>query len=294
MDIESLKLFLDIRNSGTITGAANDNYLSQSTLSKRLSALEKELGVTLFQRSKGQAHAIITPAGEAFSDIAERIVFLHQQALELHNDTERRSLSIASINSVQNYSLPPFVTRFQEQFPHLCITLETHHSVEIFSLLENKRIDIGITQAESPFPDLKSDLLFQEPYRVVKLLGEHGDDPCRPIHPSTLPAAHEIFEAFDAQLQNWHDYWWKPMQAKLRVNMTPTAERYFNSTEDWSIVPEEVARQMEQKGFRSYPLCADPPLRSVFITYHRQTGKPLVKDFVRAAKQFFQNSRAST
>lgn len=92
MDIESLKIFLDIRNSGTISDAADNNYISQSALSKRLAMLEKELGIRLFQREKGQSHAIITPVGETFSDIAERMIFLYQQAVELRNDPERRML----------------------------------------------------------------------------------------------------------------------------------------------------------------------------------------------------------
>ncbi|MFR5879317.1 MAG: LysR family transcriptional regulator [Cloacibacillus evryensis] len=63
MDIESLKFFIEVRNSGNITNTANAFYVTQSAVSKRLSMLEAELGVQLFQRGKGRSRAVITPAG---------------------------------------------------------------------------------------------------------------------------------------------------------------------------------------------------------------------------------------
>ena len=102
MDIESLKFFIEVRNSGNITNTANAFYVTQSAVSKRLSMLEAELGVQLFQRGKGRSRAVITPAGESFAEIAERILLLHRQALSLKYGAERRTLTIDCINSVQD------------------------------------------------------------------------------------------------------------------------------------------------------------------------------------------------
>ena len=56
MDIESLKLFLSVVRIGNITKAAEELFITQSTLSKRIASLEHELGVKLFVRSKGKSH----------------------------------------------------------------------------------------------------------------------------------------------------------------------------------------------------------------------------------------------
>jgi DNA-binding transcriptional LysR family regulator len=288
MDIESLKLFLDVRNFGSLTNAANINYIKQSTVGKRISLLEEELGIQLFQRSRGKSRVIITPAGEAFSDIAERMLLLYGQAMELQKDEERRTLTIACINSVQDYSLPPLILQLKQQYPNLCVSLEDHHSVEIFLLLENRRVDIGIAQASAPFSDLQSVLLFEEDYRVVMLPSETERFPTGSIHPHQLPAKHEIFEAFDSNLQNWHDYWWQPFNAKIRVNTTPTAERYFNTPEEWMIVPASVARLMEQKGLLSYTLEKNPPRHHVFAVYEKQMQNPYVELFIEAAKVYYK------
>lgn len=287
MDIESLKFFIEVRNSGNITNTANAFYVTQSAVSKRLSMLEAELGVQLFQRGKGRSRAVITPAGESFAEIAERILLLHRQALSLKCGAERRTLTIACINSVQDYILPPFITEIQRKDRNLCVTIEDHHSVEIFPLLEKKMVDIGITQAPAPFPDLRSLLLFQEGYRVVMRpsgTGLHAGA----VHPEQLPAEHEIFEAFDSEFQHWHDYWWRPSGAKIRVNTTPTAERYFSDPEDWIIVPDSVAVKMELDGFVSFALTVTPPVHRCYLVCGKDNGDASVEGFVEEALAYFK------
>lgn len=287
MERDLLKLFLDVRDTGNITKAANANFITQSTASKKIAILEKELGVSLFERGKGKNSVAITQAGERFSDIAERMLLLHQQAMGLKNTPEQRILTIGCINSIQVYTLPPLIRNFQHRFPELSVILEDHHSTEIYPLLENKRIDIGIIQIASPFSDLTSELLFEERYRVVML-------PCNPwsgtdhvVHPSELNPRHEIFEAFDNEFQTWHDFWWRGNNSKIRVNTTPTAEKYFSNPEDWMIVPETVAYMLEQGNFASYPLVEDPLRHHVYIAYNKNHTNDLIRAFVENAKEYF-------
>ena len=294
MERETLQLFLAIRDTGNITRAASERYITQSAASKRIAQLEKELGVTLFERGKGHSTVALTPAGEGFSDIAERMLLLYQQALALRENAGQRGLTVACINSVQGYTLPGFIRELQAQHPDLCVTLEDHHSVEIFPLLENKRLDLGITQLAAPFSDLVSYPLFEEGYRVVTLPGADGTPAEAPVHPAHLPAEHEIFEAFDTEFQKWHDYWWRPSGCKIRVNTTPTAERYFCDPEDWMIVPETVAYAMEQKGFCSRPLLEDPPRHRVYVVHHKESRNEMVRLFASAARAYYAARPAGT
>lgn len=291
MDIESLKLFADVQKSGNITNAANNRYITQSTVSKRIALMEKELGITLFQRGRGQARVALTPAGEAFSDIAERMLLLYEQAMELQKDAQRQTLTIACVNSVQGYTLPPLILSLEQRYPDLCFTLEDHHSTEIFSLLEKRCVDIGISQAPAPFCDLQSVLLYEEAYRVVMREPAGKRPGRRTIHPSQLPAEHEIYEAFGSELETWHNYWWRPLSAKIRVNTTPTAERYFHAPEDWMIVPASVAWDMEGKGFVSYGLEEEPPTHRVFVIYGKRNSNAAVKLFADAARAYFTEHR---
>ena len=70
MEQQMIRLFLAIAAHKNISRAADSLFLSQSTASRRLAELEKELGVELFNRSKGQDRLYMTPQGHEFLAIA--------------------------------------------------------------------------------------------------------------------------------------------------------------------------------------------------------------------------------
>ena len=71
MEIRQIQYFLSIVDTGSFSAAADEHYISQSSLSKMIIALEKELTVTLFDRSKRKVS--LTEAGEAFLRHARKL-----------------------------------------------------------------------------------------------------------------------------------------------------------------------------------------------------------------------------
>ena len=281
MDMESLRIFLDVRQCGSMTAAAEKHYMTQPALGKRIAQLEKELGVKLFLRGKGQTHVQLTQAGESFCDIAERMLMLYGQALELRENSVRQYLTVACIRSAHDSLMPKTLVRLKKEHPELCVTVEDHHTSEIMPLLENKRIDIGITQNAAVSPNLTSQLLYEESYCVVMrpdcALNGHAA-----ISPSELNAEHGIFQAFDQPFEEWFHQHWQPYSVKMRVNTTPTAERYFSDADDWMIVPEAAAHAMEQDGFLVRPLSGSLPIHRVYLTYRKHPQKESVLWFIQA------------
>ncbi|MFK5041533.1 LysR family transcriptional regulator, partial [Glaesserella parasuis] len=70
MDLQSLKLFLDITQTRSFIRTAEKNYMSASTLSRHIQRMEQEIGQPLFLRDNRQV--ILTEAGERFSHFAEQ------------------------------------------------------------------------------------------------------------------------------------------------------------------------------------------------------------------------------
>lgn len=64
LDLESARLFIDVLDSGSLSGAAEKNYLSKSTVKKRMDDLEAFAGTPLLER--GARGTIPTAAGSAF------------------------------------------------------------------------------------------------------------------------------------------------------------------------------------------------------------------------------------
>ena len=66
-----LRFLLALHRTGTLTAAANQLAVDQTTVTRRLRALEEATGATLFQRLRGGA--VLTPIGEELVITAERL-----------------------------------------------------------------------------------------------------------------------------------------------------------------------------------------------------------------------------
>lgn len=287
MDTESVKLFWLVQQNGNITKAANDLFITQSAASKKLKQLEKELGVSLFRRGKGQLQAELTPAGKAFSQIADRMLLLYDQAEELKRHADYETLTLACINSAQDYALPPFLMQFQEKYPNIHFTLEDHHTYEIVTLLAERRIDIGIIQGEASAQNFRSVHLYDENYRVVSL-SDFGLPAGKAIRPEDLRAENEIYEDFGAAFRQWHDSLWRISSAKIRVNTTPTAKQYLRSPETWTVVPDSIAYVMEQEGFNTRRLTVETPPHPVYAVCRKTARSEAIRHFIDGAQQYYQ------
>lgn len=80
MDLHQLKYVIEIANMHSISRAAENLFISQSTLSQFLTKLEGELGVCLFERKRNDM--ILTPAGKEYVEVCERML---QEKNELYN-----------------------------------------------------------------------------------------------------------------------------------------------------------------------------------------------------------------
>ena len=76
--VRDLRYFLAVAKQLSFTQAAETLYVSQPALSKQIRALERQLRVTLFERSRGAVQ--LTRAGAELVPHAERIVATWEEA----------------------------------------------------------------------------------------------------------------------------------------------------------------------------------------------------------------------
>lgn len=80
MELEQLRIFVTAAECGSFSAAARKMYISHSTTSRAVAALEEELGVRLFRR--GSRTDTLSPAGEALLHDALEILRLADSAAE--------------------------------------------------------------------------------------------------------------------------------------------------------------------------------------------------------------------
>ncbi len=105
MNLEQLRGFVEIAESGHFTRAAQQLHLAQPSLSRQISTLERELGAELFHRARG--HIGLTAAGEALLPLARRML---EDAAAIHDE-------MAELAGLQRGRVRLGAT------PTLCITL---------------------------------------------------------------------------------------------------------------------------------------------------------------------------
>lgn len=125
MTLDGLIAFVAIANTGSLSEAARQLRLSKSTISERLTELERALGANLLQRNSRQL--ALTADGTAFLERAKRIVSEADRAAE--ELAQRRGeiagpLRIAAPRGFGDTHLGPALYSFMERFPEVTVTAE--------------------------------------------------------------------------------------------------------------------------------------------------------------------------
>lgn len=146
MEIRQIQFFLSIVETGSFSAAADEHYISQSSLSKVIIALEKELGFPVFDRSKRKV--ALTEAGEAFVEHARQLNAAYKTMM---SDVERfrstmDTFSIAAIPILTQYGITTLLARFRELQPNIHFSLEEIDGLNILPALDEHRFDLAFTR----------------------------------------------------------------------------------------------------------------------------------------------------
>jgi DNA-binding transcriptional LysR family regulator len=158
MDWDKLKVFHAAAEAGSFTHAGEQLGLSQSAVSRQVSALEQELTVSLFHR-----HArglILTEQGELLYRTAHEVFMKLQSARAKLTDSRERpngDLKITTTVGIGVHWLTPRLREFGELYPDIRITLITTDEELDLAMRE---ADVAIRLRQPTQPDLIRRRLF--------------------------------------------------------------------------------------------------------------------------------------
>lgn len=139
------RIFYTVAESGNISRAARELYISQPAISKAIGKLEDELNTTLFLRnSRG---VTLTPEGQLlYNHVKLAFHELQQGEAQLQ---KIRKLGIGHIRigvstTLCKYILIPYLKDFIVTHPHITITIENQDSAQTLEMLDRGSIDLGV------------------------------------------------------------------------------------------------------------------------------------------------------
>lgn len=144
MRFEQLEYFVEVARQKSITRAAAHLFISQPSLSESMNNLERELGCTLFQRTK---HGIcLTGQGEVFLEevqaILERIKGWKRFSAEEKTLCGKINVAYTPSTSVFLYSL---ASRLAEECPQLRVFFYECLARELFKEFQTGRYSLGLS-----------------------------------------------------------------------------------------------------------------------------------------------------
>jgi molybdate transport repressor ModE-like protein len=168
--MDALRIFVEVAQTGSFSRAAERCFVSQSAVSQRVRALERELGQVLVERGKGRPGAQLTEAGarllEGARDLLARADALRREITELSGEVTG-TLHVATVYSIGLHALPPSLSAFLAEYPQVHLRVEYLRTDRIYESLLAGAIDLGIVACPQERPQVEVVPLREEPMVLI-------------------------------------------------------------------------------------------------------------------------------
>lgn len=173
--LQQLRGFCFAVQTGSISKAAERMFLSQPSVSLQIQALERELGVTLFERRGPKIR--LTPEGQTLYDMAlpllEGLDSLPETFTAKRGSLESGEVNITAGEATILYLLPDIVKRFCETHPGIRVRFHNVPGREGLRLLRDDEVDFAV----GSFRDVPDDMTYQPIYSFDQMLITPKDHP---------------------------------------------------------------------------------------------------------------------
>lgn len=170
MDIQKLAAFTSLAETLSYSKTAEERFTTQGNITKQIQALERELGLRLFNRSSRKIS--LTTAGKNLLLGAQTIVaqweLLQEQALELQRENRHR-LVIQTIPTINKYHALKLLNAFSRQYPEIDWRLQEMENPQI-GQLDNLSEDVIYFARLFDLNQKAFDYRLVEPDRLMVLL----------------------------------------------------------------------------------------------------------------------------
>jgi DNA-binding transcriptional LysR family regulator len=143
IDIDQLRTFIAIAETGSFTKAAEFVHKTQSAVSMQMKRLEERLDRPIFTRD-GRASKL-TEDGERLLDYARRIVKLNVEALAAFSKTELSGrVRLGVPDDYADRYLPEIMARFSRAYPGVELTVSCQPSGDLMKMIDDNELDLAI------------------------------------------------------------------------------------------------------------------------------------------------------
>jgi len=286
IELRQLRYFLAVAEHLNFTRAAEQMGIAQPPLSQHILALERQLNVKLFVRSR--RNVALTAEGEALVSFARRLNNTTQMAAQVVQAISRGEdgpLALGAIFSSIYAVIPRILPPFIRKFPKVKLHLQEMTISQQISALKEHRIDAGILRGPISEPELEAVTLFQEQFVAVVpsghefckektlTLAQIASQPLIRIYPT----ANRDFSRrmFGALLDKGHK-----LNIVQEVSDTHTLIGLVAAGVGVSLVPASL-QNLQIAQVKYVPVREKTPITTLQLVYNRENSSAVLRNFVR-------------
>ncbi|MFJ6208505.1 LysR family transcriptional regulator [Lysinibacillus sp. NPDC092081] len=265
METEWLRTFIVAAKTENFRETAEQRFITQSTVSKHIQHLEKDLQTMLFDR-QGK-HVKLNYIGAHFLQHAEKMMATIDEGLQntvsfLNSFTSQLTIGVSP--QIANSTLPVIIHAFQQQNPSIQLSIELLKSNEIGEAVHAGKVDIGLSKLTST-RDIGTVLLAQEPLQLITPISKRATDSRTLLQEETI-LTHEYapyWEDIQQVLQQFPSY------KSMNINQTEVIKNFVKQGLGIAFLPKSVIEaESHQQLLQSYSLkeCAHIVSNTYFLT----------------------------
>ncbi len=175
MNLQNLRVFLQVAEFEHITRASEKLNLTQPAVTKIIQSLEHETQIELVERQGRRI--VLTHAGRVLQRYARQIFALEREVedtLASLRDVDLGEVTIAANTTAGVYLLPPIIARFRARYPQVVLKITILNSREIIEGTIDWTLDFGLVEGDtSNFPSVLQARVFAQDSLVLIVAPDH-------------------------------------------------------------------------------------------------------------------------
>jgi DNA-binding transcriptional LysR family regulator len=279
MNIETLKVFRDLHDTGSFSKTAEMNYVSQSAVSQQIKKLELVMKCRLFNRVANSL--VLTVCGVRFYEVSKKVVALYEASMseikQLAAVKDADEIKISTIYSAGPYLVQDYIKKFLAVSPDTKISLEYRQFSQVYGDVSSGRSDFGfLACAYKKVSGLSMLKVAQEDMVVIAGSGS-------PLSGKKSVALRELdgmdFIFFDKTFPSRRhiDNFFRKHSIKGNIHMeldnVDTIKTAVSSGAGISILPESTVREGEKGGKLHILTFSDAKVSRPLYLIHRKKKK---------------------
>lgn len=191
MDFTEIEYFLTVASSKTFTAAADKLFISQSSLSKHMAQLERELGVKLFKKTRNGIE--LTQAGWDFHSYAQHALPEYQRAvsrLSMYQEHSTYPLVVGALPLVEDYGFADSFGAFWAKNTSVQLEYIERSQANLVDKLRRHKIDFAL---------LRLDRLDRREFRCIPLVEDELALACSTKNPLSTISSTKVADLRNEQ-----------------------------------------------------------------------------------------------